>query len=173
MDLHALGAWLMSFPISDFIRESDWAFPAIESAHVVAVLLVVGTVSIVDLRLVGFASRNSAVTEISRDTLRWTWVAFVFAAITGSLMLMAKANDYFAVPSFWVKMFVMFLAAVNMLTFEVLTFRNVAQWDIGSSLPTAAKVAGTVSLALWVLVIIFGRWIGYTVDHGVVFGHGF
>ncbi|MGI4880905.1 MAG: DUF6644 family protein [Janthinobacterium lividum] len=162
-----------SLPLSQFIRESSWAFPTIESIHVVAVVVVVGTITIVDLRLVGIAYNNCAVTQIARDTLKWTWGAFLLALISGSLMAMAKLNAYVVVPSFWIKFGFMAAAAVNMLVFELLTFRNVHTWDQGCAVPTAAKIAGTLSIVLWAIVIIFGRWIGYTIDYGSVFGGGF
>jgi hypothetical protein len=164
---------LTSIPTSQFIRESSWAFPVIESIHVVAISLLVGTITIVDLRLIGIASNNRAITQISRDTLKWTWGAFVIAAITGSLMAMAKLDTYVPVPSFWLKFVFMFAAAVNMLIFELITFRSVRQWDADCKVPLAAKVAGTTSIALWTMVVIFGRWIGYTVNFGSVFGGGF
>ena len=169
-------AWLdalTSLSLSQFIRESSWAFPAIESIHVLAIVLVVGTIAIVDLRLIGIASNNCAVTQISRDTLKWTWGAFILAVITGSLMAIAKIDSYVVVPSFWLKFAFMFAAAINMLIFELVTFRSVRQWDANCGVPRAAKIAGTLSLVLWTLVVIFGRWIGYTVNFGSVFGGGF
>lgn len=160
-------------PVAKFIRESTWAFATLESIHVVAIVLVVGSITIVDLRLVGIASNNWSVTEICRDTLKWTWGAFIVAALSGALMVMAKIGEYIVVPSFWLKFLFMFGAAVNMLIFEKLTFRRVADWDSGRAVPPAAKLAGALSIAFWVLVVICGRWIGYTVGFGSVFGGGF
>jgi len=160
-------------PFAQYIRESTWAFATLESIHVVAIVLVVGSITIVDLRLIGIASNNCSVTEICEDTLKWTWGAFIIAALSGVLMVMAKIGEYVVVPSFWLKFFFMFAAAVNMLIFQKLAFRRVADWDIDCAVPPAAKLAGALSIVFWVLVVIFGRWIGYTVGFGSVFGGGF
>ena len=60
MDLTALALQVEATPLSLAIAESDWLFPALESAHVAALALVVGSISIVDLRLLGVASRQRA-----------------------------------------------------------------------------------------------------------------
>jgi hypothetical protein len=70
---------LQDTPIAIAIREHEILFPWIESFHVLAIVLVVGTISIVDLRLLGLASRNRAVTILMRETLPCTWAAFVVA----------------------------------------------------------------------------------------------
>ena len=61
--------------LAAYIKESPWAFPTIESFHVIAAALVVGTIAIVDLRLLGLASTGRGFTELSRDVLPWTWGA--------------------------------------------------------------------------------------------------
>ena len=55
-----------------FIQQSPWAFPTIEAFHVIAIALVVGTIAMVDLRLLGLASTNRTYTELSGDVLPWT-----------------------------------------------------------------------------------------------------
>jgi hypothetical protein len=80
------------------IAESTWMFPTIETVHVIALVTVLGTIMIMDLRLIGVASRDVAVTQLSKDTLPWTWVAFVLAAITGTLLFVSKATSYVANP---------------------------------------------------------------------------
>jgi hypothetical protein len=125
--------------------------------HVVAMILLTGTITIVDLRLIGVTSRRWAITEVARDTLTWTWIAFATSVVTGLLMVMSKAGEYFLVPAFWMKFVFMACAAANMVIFEFLTFRNVHAWDLDHSPPRAAKIAGFLSLFFWGLVIIMGR----------------
>src|SRR5262249_32679174 len=80
--------------LAEFIRESEWAFPAIESTHVIALALVIGTISIVDLRLLGLASTNRAYSELATQVLPWTWGAFVLAVISGTLMFISQPQAY-------------------------------------------------------------------------------
>ena len=52
-----------------------------------------------------------------------------------------------------------------MLLFQFVTSRDVATWDKGGA-PLAGKVAGAVSLVLWIGVIYFARMTGFTLVQG-------
>jgi hypothetical protein len=144
------------------IAESTWMFPTIETVHVIALVTVLGMIAIVDLRLVGVGSRQLAVTKLSNDTLPWVWGAFGLAAITGALLFVSKASSYVANPYFLWKMVMLALAGMNMMYFHFFTYRTVEHWDLDPSVPVAAKIAGGLSLAFWLLVLFFGRAIGFT-----------
>jgi len=169
MILPSLWQAIEASPFSVYIAESTWAFPTIETIHVIALVTVVGTIMIMDLRLVGVASRDTAVTLMSRDTLPWTWGAFVLAAITGSLLFASKATSYMNNPYFLLKMGCMALAGINMAAFHTTVWKTVTQWDSDCAIPTAGKVAGFLSLFFWFLVIFFGRAIGFTLG---IYGSG-
>ena len=84
MDIEGVLAWLQSTWIATAVAENDILFPWIESVHVLAIVLVVGTISIVDLRLLGLASLDISARRLMRDVIPYTWGAFAVAAITGS-----------------------------------------------------------------------------------------
>lgn len=151
-------------PLGIFVAESLWAFPAIETVHVIALVTVVGTILVMDLRLVGLTSNRLAITQMSREILPWTWGAFVLAAISGALLFVSKASTYVENTYFLLKMVLLVLAGLNMLYFHFVTYRSVANWDQGVAVPTAAKVAGLLSLVFWVLIIVMGRAIGFTIS---------
>lgn len=144
------------------IAESLWAFPTIETIHVIALVTVVGTILIMDLRLLGLASRNYPVTAMSRDTLKWTWAGFILAAITGTLLYISKASSYMINPFFMGKMALLAIAGLNMAYFHRVTWKTVDNWDQSPVVPTGAKVAGITSLLFWVVIVFFGRAIGFT-----------
>jgi hypothetical protein len=150
--------WLQSTALAVTVSE-DW-FPYVESAHVVFLALVVGTILIVDTRLVGLTSRHLRFSYISDRMLPWTWGAFIGAAITGGLLFIANATSYIGNTPFLVKMALLVLAGLNMLYFQFVTYRSVSSWDAGAP-PAAAKLAGTLSIVLWLGVVGFGRWIGF------------
>jgi hypothetical protein len=150
--------WLQNTPLAVSVSE-DW-FPWIESAHVLFLALVAGTIFLVDSRLLGLTSTHLRVTYLSDRLLPWTWTAFVGAAITGTLMFMAGATHYASNAPFLIKMALLVLAGVNMLYFQLVTFRGVQNWDTGRAVP-AARAAGAISMTVWILVIGFGRWIGF------------
>jgi hypothetical protein len=161
--LSALMEWLQALPLAVFIHESKWAFTTIEVVHVIAILLVIGTIAIVDLRLLGLASTKRPLTQLAREILPCTWVAFVLAAMAGSLLFISQASAYFVTTTFWIKMFIIVLAGINMLIFEFITVRGVQTWDLNPTPPLPARLAGGISFTCWILVFIFGRWTGFAV----------
>ena len=163
MDLSAIFQAMQSSGLSQFIQVSPWAFPVIESLHVIAITLVFGIIAIVDLRLLGVASTSRRLSEVSRDCLHLTWIAFLLAVITGMLMFASNAQVYFDNTWFRWKMLFIALAGANMIIFEFVTSRSSAAWDDGSiAVPTAGKFAGLLSLTFWATVIVSGRMIGFT-----------
>ena len=148
--------------VGQFVASSTWAFPTIETLHVISFVTVLGTLAVMDLRMLGLTSTDYALTRTSKDTLRLTWIAFIFSAITGSLLFTSNASNYVNNPYFMRKMICMALAGVNMFVFEFLTWRKVSEWDTGPMIPTATKLAAALSLILWVLVVFFGRTVGFT-----------
>ncbi len=144
------------------IAESLWAFPTIESLHVMALVTVLGTLLVMDLRMLGLASSAVPIRKVSDDTLKWTWMAFVVAAITGTLLFISKASTYMVNPYFLTKMGLMALAGVNMLFFHFVTYKTVDQWDTAASPPAAVKFSAALSLLIWVIIVFCGRAIGFT-----------
>jgi hypothetical protein len=140
----------------------EWLFPIVETLHVISLAMVFGSIVMVDLRLMGETSRDSAVSRLSREVLPYTWGAFICAIVTGSLLFVSKAHVYFYNLQFQLKFLCMFLAGVNMAVFHFGTYRHVLEWDERLPPPRAARLAGALSIALWMGVICFGRWIGFT-----------
>jgi hypothetical protein len=153
---------LEATPWGTAVRESTWLFPTIESIHVLMLVLVIGSIMVVDLRLLNLTSRERSVRELTDDVLPWTWTAFAGAAITGTLLFCSSALKYWGIWQFEAKMCMLVLAALNMGLFHLGAFRSVAQWDRAPARPPlAARLAGGISLSIWVLVVALGRWIGF------------
>ena len=165
MDLHALLTRIQAWPFSQAVRESPWLFPTLESVHVVAITLVVGSIMIVDLRLLGITSNKKPVSELATEVLPWTWGLFALAAASGIGMFISKAPEYFDNLPFRIKMALMALAGANMLIFHLTAYRSVHLWDRDAPTLIAAKVAAGLSLGFWVGVVTAGRWIAF-VKHG-------
>ena len=154
--------WLQQTGLAVHIRDSLFAFPLIESTHVIGLTLVFGTIAIIDLRLLGLASTNRSFQRLAADILKWTWMAFAVSAATGSLMFITNAAVYYHNAYFRAKIALLFLAAINMLVFELTTRRTVAQWDRDASAPPFGRAVAAVSLVIWISVIVAGRMIGFT-----------
>lgn len=150
--------------VGSYIAQSTWAFPTLETLHVISLVTVLGTIFVMDLRMLGLTSNKFAVTATAKDTLPWTWGAFVAAAITGGLLFVSKATSYVINPYFLLKMAFIALAGLNMMYFHFITYRTVEHWDRDASMPASVKVAAVLSLIFWVLVVFFGRAIGFTLS---------
>jgi hypothetical protein len=157
--------WLGETPLALSIAESTWLFPTIEVVHVFAIALVFGTIAIIDLRLLGVASADRRYSEMARELLPWTWGAWVVAATFGTLLLASHPVAYFENADFRLKFLCMGLAGANMLIFQFLTSRDIAQWDEGGT-SLAGKLAGGLSLAFWIGVVYFARMTGFTLVQG-------
>ncbi len=91
----AISTWLQSLEetgLATGIRDSLYVFPILESIHVMALSVLFGTILVVDLRLLGFASTRRPFGRMSSELLRITWGAFAVAALTGTLMFMTNAR---------------------------------------------------------------------------------
>lgn len=161
MSLQSVCAWIQAQPLSMTIADSAWLFPTIESLHVIALTLVVGSIAVVDLRLLGLRTGGSPVTGLTRHVLPFTWGAFALAAVTGSLMFCSQAVTYYGNAPFRAKLALLVLAGVNMAVFHLAAYRDVARWDAAARPPLAARLAGAISLATWTGVVFLGRWIAF------------
>jgi hypothetical protein len=162
MSEEALLQWLQDSAIAQAIRAGEWWFPAIETLHVLSLATVFGSILVVDLRLLGLSARATALSRLTRETLPYTWIAFGMAALSGSLMFISKAPVYFHNLQFQLKFLCLLLAGINMLMFHAGVYRRISQWDLTLPPPAPARLAGALSIALWLGVITLGRWVGFT-----------
>jgi len=162
MSIDAFLKWLQNSSLAETIRQSLYLFPFLESAHVVGLALVFGTIVVLDLRLMGFASTRRPFKHVESDILRWTWMAFALTAATGSLMFTTNAGVYYHNFYFRMKMILLMLAGLNMFVFELTLGRKVHDWDRASAAPPFGRLVGALSIVIWVGVIFAGRFIGFT-----------
>jgi hypothetical protein len=146
------------------IRESDTLFPFIESVHVVAICLVVGSIFALDLRLLGFASVGRPVSRLANAILPVTWAAFAIAATSGFLLFISNATKYLANGYFDAKIILICAAGLNMIVFHAITAKDLPQWEKQAVPPLRARLAGLLSILLWITVVACGRWIGFTMQ---------
>lgn len=142
------------------VAESQWLFPTLETIHVLAIAVVVGSIAMVDLRLLGLSSARIPVTRVTQDTLPVTWAAFVIAVLSGGALFVSNATIYLQAWPMLFKIGLIGLAGLNMLLFHHFVYRSVDSWDEGKA-PVAARIAGGLSLIFWFTVVALGRWIAF------------
>jgi hypothetical protein len=101
------------------------------------------------------------VSQIQKRLFPWQLVGAIVMSISGLVLFYAQPVLYWGKGFFWAKMIVMPLAVVNLLVFHFTTYRSVDAWDTDASPPFSAKLAGLLSIVLWVVVLVFGRLVAY------------
>jgi hypothetical protein len=157
----AFFGWLADSSWSVDLHESQYAYSIIESIHVWALSVFFGLVAMFDLRLLGWTMRKVPVSEVVRRLLPWTIAAFVIMVISGTLLFFAIPLRSYQNIFFRGKMLLLLLAGLNVWIFHSRVFPKVATWDVEGVPPRAARVAGALSLVLWIGVVFSGRMIAY------------
>jgi hypothetical protein len=155
---------LQNSAIPTAIREGESFFPWIECIHVLALTVVIGSIAIVDSRLLGLTSRDRTVAATTAAVLPITWCAFVLAALTGGLLFSSNAVAYSHNVYFQAKLALIAVAGVNMLVYQLIFARQADAWASPALTPRRAKIVGAISLCLWIAVVACGRWIGFTIN---------
>jgi hypothetical protein len=143
------------------IRESDYAYSIIESVHVITITLVVGTIALLDLRMLGLVLRPISITRIARAVFPLTWSGFAIMFISGFLLFWAEAAKMYTNPAFRTKLILLALVGLNPLIFHTTVYRRVHEWETLHVSPWRARAAAFASLTLWGGIIIAGRAIAY------------
>ena len=153
--------WLHDSSVGTAIRESSYAFPIIETAHVLGIALLVGTVAIVDLRLLGILFKRQKVSEVVGQVLPLTWAGFAVMFVSGILLFWSESEKAYANPIFRIKLMLLLVVGLNPLIFHSTIYRRVAEWDTAVVTPLQARAAAVISLTFWSATIVAGRAIAY------------
>ena len=146
--------WLVNSPWSHAMNSYEWVFPAVQSLHFIGFALSIGTIAIVDFRLLGLGMRRQAPADLAADLAPWTRLGIAVMLTTGPLMFSTDAVAYHYNPSFQFKMACLTLA----LLFHFTLHRRAVHPDVP---PIAAKLAAATSLLLWTAVVAGGRMIAF------------
>lgn len=161
MTLQRYCEWLASTRGSIALHESLYAYPVVESVHVLTICLFVGMTVFLDLRLLGWTLRHVSVAELAGRLLPWMVAGFVVMVITGGLLFSADPVRAYHNVFFRVKMAFLLLAGLNALLFRTTVYRRVHVWGSDPATPRRARLAGAASLVLWSAIVVAGRMIAY------------
>lgn len=160
MDAPGILGALEASALARAMRGSLWLYPIVEIGHIAGLAAFVGSVSALDLRLLGFA-RSIPVRALGSFLLPWAWLGFALVVPTGFAMFATHATEFAANPAFQLKLLLLVVAALNAATFHFTVYRTAIDWNRDAPTPGAAKLAALLSLALWLGVIACGRMIAY------------
>ena len=146
------------------MRQWLWLYPSVEIVHITGIALLFGSIAVLDLRLLG-VSKELSVKKLAGHVLPWTAASFVLIVPSGLMMFTAHASDFIQSGVFVLKMGLILAAGLNAALFHTITFRTADVWDADEMRklppPPSARLAGALSLALWISVIACGRLLAY------------
>jgi hypothetical protein len=144
-----------------WLRQSIWIYPLVNTLHILGVALLIGSVVVLDLRLLGLWRRvpASALAAVLGPT---AIVGFGLAASAGALLFIARAADYAPLWLFQVKMGLLVLALVNgVAVLRAGAWRRLRDGQGDTPIPASLRTLAATSLILWLAVMTFGRLVGY------------
>jgi len=160
--------WLDATAVGQAMRGTEpqytYLFPVIEAFHILGIVLLAGSTSILALRMLGVAFCEDRVSKLSRQFLPWAWVGFGAQLVTGFLLLAAEAVKSYHNTAFWIKMALIVLASVNILVFYQTIYRRVEAWDEARFAPIAARAYAVSSILLWFAITAVGRWLNSSIQ---------
>jgi len=149
----AFPALVQPNPIGDALNHIEWAFPLAECFHIVFFAMAIGTVMIVDLRLLGLAFQKQTPASLARDTWVYTLIGLVVAVLAGMTLFVSDPRMYTHNSSFRFKMTALIVAII---------YHYTVHHKVVSSNSSAGvnAVVGAISVLLWSSVVVGGIFIG-------------
>jgi hypothetical protein len=160
MTMAELSERIYAAPISEYFRDAGWLVPTVQSIHIIAIALLVGSSILVDLKLAGVTARTERASIVYQRYMPWVWSGLLVLLLTGAVMSIAEPDRVLTNWMFWIKMALVLVAFLSTLLIGIPMRRE----DLASDTSRWSKVAkpiGWLSLAIWIAIIVCGRWIAY------------
>ena len=148
--------------LAALIQESLYAFPVVVGVHILGLTLSVGTLLWVDFRLLGLTLRSLPISRVYRELAPWFIAGFAMMFASGAVLFTAYATAAYGNVFFRIKMIALLLAGANALALHFLSGRRQSTWDTAPRPPVSVRIAGLISVLLWMTVIVAGRMMSYT-----------
>jgi hypothetical protein len=146
---------LLQNAIADALNNSEWAFPLAECIHIGGFAVGVGSIALLDFRMLNLGLRSETTARILRYTEPWTLIALVFVVFSGAMLFLSQVNIYLINPIFPLKMYVLVAA----LLYNFTVHRKVAAMENPS--PALSKFVAIISVLLWVSIVFGGIFTGF------------
>ena len=144
-------AALGSSDLATFIRGSRWALPAIGAAHILGIALILGTILVLDARILG-ARRSVPLSQVAHALIPFTIAGLVLTVVAGIGLLSVKPHDLAANPLFQLKMALLAMALVNA---TMLRRRAIHMAEATPIL----RIGAIASLVLWTGILVCGQFV--------------
>ena len=156
--------WLSQTYLSIVIQNhNSWVIPTIQSIHIVAIGVVVGSVFMVDLRIMGWAGMDQTLRQTTNRFGPWLTGGLYVLLATGGLMVIGEPVRELVTVSFWIKMFLVAVGTLVATVFQISLRKYDQDWEETVCSRASTKWLAILTFLIWVAIIILGRLIAY--DH--------
>ena len=159
--LRAAFEWVGSFENSIAMRESQYVWALVLTAHVIFLSGFAGLITMMDLRLLGIGNMGTPFSQLQRWLFPWQMATLAGSSITGLVLVFSDPMRFYVSIFFWVKMGTMAIAGVNAMAFHFIEYERISEWDTSPVPPLGARLAGGLGMLLWANIIVNGRLIPY------------
>jgi hypothetical protein len=149
----------MLMAIENPLNESALTFPILECFHILGFAVTVGTIALVDFRLLGFGLRRQNAADLAKALAPWTLFGLVTVLLSGPMLFSSDPDMYYLNLSFQIKMVLLLLAIV----FHYTVRRKLLRGELS---PGLNGLVACTSLALWTSIIFAGIFIAFVVQPG-------
>lgn len=136
--------WVKTF------SSTGWMYASVSVIHYLTMFWFIGSIAVVDLRVMGIAARKRNVGELAAQVFPWAWTGMGLAIVSGFFMFLADAGDWAPDPVFHIKLIMITISIV----FAILVQRGAPKWAQMSEIPTSAKIIALISILLWIGTIL-------------------
>jgi hypothetical protein len=162
--LKQFAEWLSTTFPSVFIQNHNaWAIPAIQSIHIVGIGVVMGSVFMIDLRILGWAGMDQTLGQTTRRFGPWLTGALWLMLATGILMAVGEPVRELVTFSFWLKMLLVAVGALVAYIFQRNLRKHERLWEETLVNRGSIRTLAILTFLIWVCIIVLGRLIAY--DH--------
>lgn len=135
-------------------------YPALEIIHILGIVLLVGAAMLFDFRLLGF-SKNLPLADMARYLLPWSQRGLILVIPSGLLLFITNAEALGLDLTFWLKMILLIVAALNAFIFHKFVYKGHINPNNSHSLSLSFKIPALISIFVWIAVITCGRLLAY------------
>jgi hypothetical protein len=168
--MEAIAIWLAGTAASDVIQKTLWVIPVMQTIHILSVAMVFSSVIMIEFRILG-VTKSQTIEETAHRFVPWIFGGIVVLAVTGSVLIIGEPKRSLASYEFQMKMLYLAVAIAFTIAFARSVRQHAPVWATagapaqGAGSKTLVNVLALVALVVWSMVVVYGRWIAYTVQH--------
>jgi len=157
MTLQEFYIWCEKTPIGVALQTNTYPFPIIEAVHLLTITLMLGTLFVINFRVMGFVLKSRPVSEVVDGITPWMRTGYVLTFLTGIVLFMSESLKLSANAAWLPKMGLL----VGAMVFQFVLSAFMLKGSRADSPSGLAKTLAVVSTLLWIVTGMAARWIAF------------